>query len=63
MDTNSSGNESDDEPMSTDISEDILYGSQSHSRINMRESRYNICDHIKGVQAGWKRLLSSPQFF
>ena len=42
MDAISSGNESDAEPISTDMLEDIRDGSQSHPRINGREARYKI---------------------
>ena len=47
MDAMSSGYESDAEPMSMDMLEDIRDGSQSHPSINRREARNNICDHIK----------------
>ena len=47
MDAVSSGDESDVEPMSMDILEDICYGNQSHPSINRREERYNIRDRIK----------------
>ena len=47
MDAMSSGNESDAEHMSMDMSEDIRDGSQYHPNINRREARYNIRDHIK----------------
>ena len=46
----SSGDESEDETMSTDMLEDILDSGQSHTRINKRESRYRIRDCIKQVQ-------------
>ena len=49
-----SGNESDDEPMSTEILEDIHYGSKSHPNANGREPRYKIHDRIKQSQAEWK---------
>ena len=42
----SSGDESDAEPMSTDMLEDISDVSQSHMRINRREACYKICDCI-----------------
>ena len=38
----SSSDESDAEPMSTDMLEDICDGSQSHPSINRIEGRYNI---------------------
>ena len=43
----SSGHESDDQPMSTDMVEDICDGIQSHRIKNRRETRYKIRDHIK----------------
>ena len=42
-----SGDESDDEPMSMEMSEHIRYGSQSHLNLNKRESCYKIRDRIK----------------
>ena len=51
MDEISSDNESDAEPMYTEMLEDIHHGSQSHPSVNMREAHYNICDHIKRSQA------------
>ena len=42
----SSGNESDAEPMSADMLEDISDGSQSHLIINRREALYRINDHF-----------------
>ena len=39
MDAMSSGNESDNEPMSTEMLEDICDGSQSHPSINSRDAR------------------------
>ena len=46
MDEISSGDESDAEPMSEDMSEDIIDGSQSHPSIHKRDARYKIHDHI-----------------
>ena len=46
-----SGDESDAEPISTDILEDIRDVSQSRPSINRREALYNIRDHIKQSQA------------
>ena len=42
-----SDDESDDEPMSTEMLEDIRDGSQYHPSVNRRETHYKICDHIK----------------
>ena len=44
------GDESDDDPMSTMMLEDICYGSQSHSNVNMIEACYKIRDRIKQRQ-------------
>ena len=57
----SSGNESDDEPMSKDMLEDIRDGSQSHPKVNRREARYKIYDIIKQIQSEWKGSLLYKQ--
>ena len=59
IDTISSGDESDAEPKSTDILEDIRYGSQSHPSINRIYVRYKIHDCIKLGQIEWKGALLS----
>ena len=61
MDEMSSGDESDSEPMYTDMLEDIYDGSQSHLIINRREARYNTCYPIKRYQAEWKGELLPTQ--
>ena len=50
MDTMGSGDESDDEPMSTDMLENIRDKGQSHVNVIQREARYKICDPIKERQ-------------
>ena len=50
IDAMSSGDESDVEPISTQMLEDICGGSQSHPRVNRIEAHYNICDRIKQGQ-------------
>ena len=40
------GDESDHDPMSTEMLEDIRDGSQSHPKVNMRETRYKIRDRF-----------------
>ena len=40
------GDDSDDEPMSAEMLEDIHYGSQSHPNADKREARYKIRDCI-----------------
>ena len=57
----SSGNESDDEPMSTDILKDTCDSNQSHPSINSREARYKIRICIKQGQAKWKGVLLYTQ--
>ena len=44
------GDESDDEPISTEMVEDIHDGSQSHPNVNRREACYKICDPINQRQ-------------
>ena len=61
MDAIDSGDESDDEPMSTDMLEDIPVRSYSHPNINRREVRYKIHDRIKQIQSEWKRALKDTQ--
>ena len=57
----SSGNDSDSEPMSTDMLEDICDVSKSRPSINRREARGKIRDHIKRRQKEWKRALLSTR--
>ena len=55
------GYESDDEPMHTEMLEDIRDGIQSHPNVNRIESRYKTCDCIKQRQLEWKGALKYPQ--
>ena len=57
MDTMSSGDGYDDEPISMDMLEDICDGSQYHRIINRREALYKIRDSFKRKQAEWKGEL------
>ena len=57
----SSDNESDAEPMYTDMLEDICDGSQSCPSINRREARYKIRGCITQRRAEWKGALLSTQ--
>ena len=59
MDAMDYGDESDHEPMSMKILEDISDGSQSHLNINRREVRYKIRDRIKKRQPEWKGALKA----
>ena len=56
-----SGDEPDDDPISTEVLEDIRDGSQSHPNVNRREARYKICDRIKQRQSEWKGALKARQ--
>ena len=49
-----SDDDSDDEPMSTDMLEDIRDGSQYHLNVNRREEHRKIRDRIKQEQSEWK---------
>ena len=55
------GNDSYSEPMSTDISEDICDGIQSHPNVNRREAHSKIRDCIERRQLEWKGLLKATQ--
>ena len=61
MNSMSSGDASDAEPMSMDLLEDTRDGSQSHPIVNRREARYKICYRIKQSQSEWKGSLLSTQ--
>ena len=45
-----SGDDSDDEPMSTEMLEDIRDSIKSHPSVNRIEARYKMCDIIKQRQ-------------
>ena len=61
MDAMNYGDESDDDPMSTEMLEDICDGSQFHLNVNRREACYKIRDCIKQIQLEWKEVLESTQ--
>ena len=52
-----SGNESYHDLISTEMSEDIRDGSQSHMNVNQRESRYKIRDCIRQRPSEWKGAI------
>ena len=54
MDEMSLGDESDAEPMPTDMLEEIPVRIQSHLSINRRVAYYRICYCIKKRQTEWK---------
>ena len=45
------GDASYDDPMSTEMLEDIRDGSHSHPNVNIREAHYKVCDRIKQRQS------------
>ena len=57
----SSGDESDAEPMSTYMLEDICDVSQYHPSINRTGAHYKIHDRFKQMRAGCKGALLSTQ--
>ena len=59
IDAISSDNEFDDEPIYTEMLEDMFYDSQSHLSINRRKACYKICDCILKIQSEWKGALLS----
>ena len=61
IDPMDSGDEYEDEPMYTELSEDIRDSGQSHPSINRREERYKICDKTKQIQRKCKGPLLSTQ--
>ena len=61
MDAMDYGNESDYDPMSTDMLEDICEGSQSHPNVNSREAHYKKRDCIKQRQMEWKGALKATR--
>ena len=54
-----SGDESDDEPMYTEMLEEVPDGSKSCLNVISSESSYKIRDHIKQRQSEWKGTLLS----
>ena len=54
-----SGDESDNEPMSTEMLRGIRDGIQYHPYVNMRYARDKIRDCIKQGQSEWKGVLKS----
>ena len=61
MDAMDSGDESDDDTISTEILEYIRDGSQSHLNVNRREARYKISDCIKQRKSERKGELKATQ--
>ena len=61
MDVMDSGDESDDEPMSTEMLEKNRDSSKSCMSVNRIEARYKISDCIKQRQSEWKGALLSTR--
>ena len=55
------GDESDHDPISTEMLEDIRDGSQTHTNVNRREARYKIRDRITQRQSEWKGALKATR--
>ena len=53
--------DSNDDPISIEILEDIHDGSQYHPNINRREEGYKICDRIRQGQPEWKGALKATR--
>ena len=60
-DAMNSGDESDDDLISTEMLEDIRDRSQSHPNVNRRKTRYKVCDRFNQRQSEWKLLLKATQ--
>ena len=56
-----SGDKSDDEPVSTEMLEDICDGIQCNPNVNRIIAHYKIRDHIKQRQWEWKGALKYTQ--
>ena len=56
-----SGDESDHDLISTEMLEDIRDVSQTHPKVNRRETRYKICDRIRQIQLEWKGALKATR--
>ena len=56
-----SGDDSDYDPIFTEMLEEICDGSQSHPNVNRREARYKIRDRIKQIQLEYKGALKATQ--
>ena len=61
MENLDSSDESDHDLISTEMLEDIRYGSQIHPNGNRREARYKIRDHVRKRQSEWKGALKATR--
>ena len=56
-----SGDESDQDLISTKMLEDICDGSQTHQTVNRREACYKIRDRVRQIKLKWKGGLKATQ--
>ena len=61
MDAMDYGDESYDEPMYTDMLEDISDGIHYHPNVNRKEAHCKMIDHIIQIQPEWKGALKATQ--
>ena len=61
MDAIDSGYKSDDDPIYTEMLEDICDRSQSHPNVNWIEAGYNISNPVKKIQPEWKGALKTTR--
>ena len=61
IDVMDSDDESDNEPISTKMLEDICDGNTSNPNVNTRKARYKIRDHIKLMKTEQKCMLLSTR--
>ena len=61
MDAINYGDESDHDLVSTEMLEDIRAGRQTNPKVNRREARYKIRDHIRQRQLEWKGALKATK--
>ena len=59
MENINSGDDSDHDPLSTEMLEDIRDENQTHLNVNKREARCKICDRIRQSKSEWKGALKS----
>ena len=59
MEDINSGDELDNDLISTEMLEDICDKSQTHLNVNRREASYKISDHIRHRQPEWKGSLKA----
>ena len=61
MENLDSNEQSDHDLISTEMLEDIRYGSHIHPNVNKREARYKIRDRVRQKELQWKGALKSTR--